>query len=285
MGCPFYRGFLPLVRQRVAPISRTQTTTTDQQTGPLAGSDRLVLGMHWRASHRSRHHRSPRPRRTVARSWTLCETLRWSPWGSSPWAHNLCWRRTRQLTPSPWQSSTNDLTKPRWSWRVVGTAWSWCRMREGRWRWWRDQGCQRKRSLRAWMGWDKHADILSRAICARIEWDNARLRRLTANNYAHIHVFTKVCHAIVEFYVLSVDLGLSRCRWCRTSHRSARRFFFVNFISPRIRNSKYNVFLLDIAVRLCPDIVNSNCILNSYIFHIAKTDPLRCCLYTPRRLE
>ena len=42
---PFYRGFLPLFQQRVAPFYRTLTTTTDQQTGFLAGSDRLVLGM------------------------------------------------------------------------------------------------------------------------------------------------------------------------------------------------------------------------------------------------
>ena len=52
---------LHLFPQRVASIYRTRTTTTDQQTGHLAGSDRHVLGVryevsrcHWcRTSHRS----------------------------------------------------------------------------------------------------------------------------------------------------------------------------------------------------------------------------------------
>ena len=52
-------------------------------------------------------------------------------------------------------------------------------MRGGRWRWWRDQGSRRERSTRAWMGWDKHSDTLSRAMCAR-EWETEQgLRRLT----------------------------------------------------------------------------------------------------------
>ena len=42
---PFYHGFLPLFQQRVAPFYRTLTTTTEQKTGLLGGSDRLVLGM------------------------------------------------------------------------------------------------------------------------------------------------------------------------------------------------------------------------------------------------
>ena len=37
-------------------------------------------------------------------------------------------------------------------------------------------------------------------------------------------------------------------------------------------------FLLDVVVRLCPVIVNSNCIPNSGMFDIAKAGPLRCCL-------
>ena len=36
-------------------------------------------------------------------------------------------------------------------------------------------------------------------------------------------------------------------------------------------------FLLAVAVRLCPVIVNSDCTPNSCIFHIAKTGPLRSC--------
>ena len=42
-------------------------------------------------------------------------------------------------------------------------------------------------------------------------------------------------------------------------------------------------FLLDVVVRLCPVIVNSNCIPNSCIFHTEKTGPLRCCPYRLRR--
>ena len=38
-------------------------------------------------------------------------------------------------------------------------------------------------------------------------------------------------------------------------------------------------FFLDVVVRPCPVIVNSNCIPNLCMFHIAKTGPLRCCLY------
>ena len=61
---------LELFQQRVAPFYSTLTTTTDQKTSLLAGSDRRVLGMRYRASHRLRHHRNPRPLGTVARSWT-----------------------------------------------------------------------------------------------------------------------------------------------------------------------------------------------------------------------
>ena len=64
--------------QQVAPFARTWTTTTDQQTGFLAGSDRLVLGMLRRASHRLRHHRNPRPPGTIGESLFghgLCEGL------------------------------------------------------------------------------------------------------------------------------------------------------------------------------------------------------------------
>ena len=52
--------------QRVSPVVRTQTTT-DRQTGFLAGSDRRVLGVRYEASPRARCHRNPHPRGTVAR--------------------------------------------------------------------------------------------------------------------------------------------------------------------------------------------------------------------------
>ena len=52
-----------------------------------------------------------------------------------------------------------------------------------------------------------------------------RLRRLTLRAHSRVH---QVCHVIVGFHVLRVDvtldLGFQRCHWCRTSHRSAGRF-------------------------------------------------------------
>ena len=94
-------------------------------------------------------------------------------------------------------------------------------MREGRWKWWRDQGSQSKRSLHAWMRWDKHSDILSHAMCARNECDNTRLRRLTTTR-------TLTCHPSVSrhWWVSCASCWrfsgswFSRCHWCRTSHRS-----------------------------------------------------------------
>ena len=97
---PFYRDFCHC-SQRVAPFyPETLTTTTDQTTGLLVRSDRLVFGMRWRASDRLRHRRNPCLRGTVAwgtvaRLRTPDWTRRKSLWGSSPWAHNLWGRKTR----------------------------------------------------------------------------------------------------------------------------------------------------------------------------------------------
>ena len=44
------------------------------------------------------------------------------------------------------------------------------------------------------------------------------------------------------------------------------------------------VLRADLVLRVAV-IVHSICIQNSCIFHIAKTGLLRCCLYTPRRLQ
>ena len=48
------------------------------------------------------------------------------------------------------------------------------------------------------------------------------LRRLTLRAHSRVH---QVCHVIVGFHVICVDLCFSRCHWCRTSHRSAGRFY------------------------------------------------------------
>ena len=49
------------------PISRTRTTTGDQQTSLLAGSGKRVLGVRCEGHPRVRCHRTPRPRGTLAR--------------------------------------------------------------------------------------------------------------------------------------------------------------------------------------------------------------------------
>ena len=95
-------------------------------------------------------------------------------------------------------------------------------MRERRWRLWRDQRSQRKRSLHAWMRWDKHSEILSHAMHAKNDCDNARLRRLTTTR-------TITCSPSVSRHCrVSWTLcwsWFSRCHWCRTSHSSAGRFY------------------------------------------------------------
>ena len=64
-----------LFPQQVSLFFRTRTTTTDQQTSLLAGSDRLVLGVRYKAYPRGRRHRNPHPRGTVARELLLGQGL------------------------------------------------------------------------------------------------------------------------------------------------------------------------------------------------------------------
>ena len=80
-------------------------------------------------------------------------------------------------------------------------------------------------------------------MCARNECDNARLQRLTTNNYAHIHVFTKCVTSLSGFmcFVLILVFTLSLVSDVSSSSFSGM-FFFVNFKSPRIRNSSRKFF-------------------------------------------
>ena len=82
-----------------------------------------------------------------------------------------------------------------------------------------------------------------------------------------------MCHVIVGFHVLrvdvSLDLGFSRCHWCRTSHRSAGRFYTSTSFHHACAIPSTKFFLLDVVVRLCPVIVHTICIPKSCIFHIA----------------
>ena len=136
----------------------------------------------------------------------------------------------------------------------------------------------------------QHSDILSHAMCARNECDSRnRTRTKKTNNYAHIHVFPKcvtsllgfMCFVLMFLWILAFTLSL-----VSDVSPFSMKVLYVNCISPRIRNTKYkSSFLLDVAVRLCPVIVNSICIPNSRMFHIAKTGLLGCCVYTLRRSQ
>ena len=94
----------------------------------------------------------------------------------------------------------------------------------------------------------------------------------------------QVCHVIVGFHVLCVDLGFHVCHWCRTSHRSAGRFYTSTSFHHAHAIPSTKFFLLDVVVRRCPVIINSICIPNSCIVHIVKTGLLRCCLYILRHI-
>ena len=97
------------------------------------------------------------------------------------------------------------------------------------------------------------------------------LRRLTLRACSLVH---HVCHVIVGFHVLRVDvtldlgfhavIGVGRL----TVHQEGfiRQLHFTTHTQFQIQSS----FLLDVVVRLCPVIVNSICFPNSCIFHIAK---------------
>ena len=81
-------------------------------------------------------------------------------------------------------------------------------------------------------------------------------------------------------YALFVDLGLHVV--IGVGRLTVQREGFIrqlNFTT-HTQFQVQSYFLLDVVVRLCPVIVNSNCIPNSCMFHIAKTGALRCCLYS-----
>ena len=120
-------------------------------------------------------------------------------------------------------------------------------------------------------------------MCARNECDNARLRRQTTlRAHSRIH---QVCHVIVEFHVLCVDLGFHVV--IGVGHLTVQQDGFIRqlYFTTHTQYQVQSSFLLYVVVRLCPVIVDSNCIPNSCTFHMAKTGLLRCCLYTTRRLQ
>ena len=110
-----------------------------------------------------------------------------------------------------------------------------------------------------------------------------RLRILTLRAHSRVH---QVCHVIVGFHVLRVDvtldlgfhvvIGVGRLTIQQESF--IRQLHFTTQTQHQVQSS----FLLDVVGRLCPVIVNLICIPNSFIFHIAKTGLLRCCLCRSR---
>ena len=108
------------------------------------------------------------------------------------------------------------------------------------------------------------------------------LRRLTLRAHSLVH---QMCHIIVGFHVLCVDVSfhvvIGVGRLAVQQEGFLRQLHFTTHTQFQVQS----YFLLDVVVRLCPVIVNSNCVPNSCMFHIAKTGPLRSCLYTPRRLQ
>ena len=148
--------------------------------------------------------------------------------------------------------------------------------RWGRWREWRIQG-RRDTLIMKWPWDDAHKwnlSHLSHAMWCAIMCDEDKTR---LKNCA-IH-FT--CQCSCALCGRCSGSWWSRCHWCRASCRS---------VSPRIRNTKCRV----LSFLMLQFMLQSDCILWSSIsseakllhtFCIAKTGHLRCCLYTPRRLQ
>ena len=108
------------------------------------------------------------------------------------------------------------------------------------------------------------------------------LRRITLRAHSGVH---QVCHVIVGFHVLCVDLGFHVVIGVGRLAVQQENFYTSTSFHHAHAIPSTKLFLLNVVVRLCPVIVNSNCIPISCMFHIAKTGPLKCRLHTPRRLQ
>ena len=88
------------------------------------------------------------------------------------------------------------------------------------------------------------------------------------------HVVLRVVSLDLGFHVV---IGVGRLNVQQDGF--IRQLHFTTHTQYQVQSS----FLLDVVVRLCSVIVNSICIPNSCIFHIAKTGLLRCwlSLHTP----
>ena len=114
--------------------------------------------------------------------------------------------------------------------------------------------------------------------CARNECDNTELTTKTATLRARSRVHVVLC---VDSLGLGFHVVIGVGRLTVQLEGFIRQLHFTTQTQHQVQSS----FLLDVVVRLCPVIVLSTCIPNSCKFHITKTGHLRCCLYTPRRLQ
>ena len=87
---------------------------------------------------------------------------------------------------------------------------------------------------------DKHSDILSHEPCDVCK-ECVRQRKTTkTNNYTHIHVFTKCVTSLPGFMCFVLILVFTLSLVSDVSPFSGK-VLYVNFISPRTRNSKHKV--------------------------------------------
>ena len=92
-------------------------------------------------------------------------------------------------------------------------------MRGGRWRWWRGEGSQRKRSLHAWMRQtlghlEPMCDVQEMSVTTQNNdyEDCNTTRTLTCSSHCWVSCCASCCFSGSWF---------SRFHWCWTSHRSA----------------------------------------------------------------
>ena len=133
-------------------------------------------------------------------------------------------------------------------------------MRGGRWMEWRVQGRRvNAHFMHVWDETNTRTSWATRCVCNEWVW---QLRQNKTNKKT-----TCTFTSSVEFHVLCVDLGF-------------HVVIGVGRLTVRFHHA-YAIpsFLLDVVVRLCTVIVNSDCSHNSCMLHIAKTGPLRCCPY------
>ena len=112
---------------------------------------------------------------------------------------------------------------------------------------------------------DKHADNYSHAMwCAMSEHDDANTTRTNKKTTCTFtcQVSRFMCFVLVLVFHVVIGVG-----------RLIVRFHHAHAIPS---------FLLDVVVRLCLVIVNSDCSHKSCMLHIAKTGSVRCCPCTSR---